>query len=190
VAVAVLPQRIFRPVEVVLRPKNTGKYCFMFYLKKKNKVSRGFTLIELLVVIAIIGLLSSVVLASLDSARKKARVVRRLSDFRQIERALYMYYDTNGSYPLGTDGDNDGANWGTLKTALVPYINLPQDPLFDGSYPWCGRAYHYLSATGKNFRLAVCDENAYTVAYSPYNFCGPGYNGWYTPQGPWILLCG
>ena len=159
----------------------------MSYQKIHNRFSRGFTLIELLVVIAIIGLLSSVVLASLNSSRHKARVVRRLSDFRQIERALYMYHDTNGSYPIGMDSDNDGANWGALKAALVPYINLPQDPLFvDGSYPWCGRAYHYESMTGDNFRLAVCDEITY-ASPGNYNFCS-GYTGWY--PGPWILLCG
>lgn len=161
----------------------------MLYQKSKIGFREGgFTLIELLVVIAIIGLLSSVVLVSLNSAKKRARVATRLSDFRQIEKALYMYYDVNGSYPLGTDGENDGDNWQALRTALTPYINLPQDPLFSGSYPLCGRAYHYESdATGRVFRLAVCDENNYS-ATNAYNFCGSGYNTWY--PGPWILLCG
>ncbi|PIS16147.1 MAG: prepilin-type cleavage/methylation domain-containing protein, partial [Candidatus Portnoybacteria bacterium CG09_land_8_20_14_0_10_44_13] len=50
-------------------------------------------------VIAIIGLLASIVLVSLNSARGKARGVRRVADLRQIQTALEMYYDTNNSYP-------------------------------------------------------------------------------------------
>lgn len=62
--------------------------------------TRGFTLIELLVVIAIIGILSSVVLASLNGARKKGRDARRISDLKQIQLALEMFYDSNSSeYP-------------------------------------------------------------------------------------------
>ncbi|HEY4488843.1 MAG TPA: prepilin-type N-terminal cleavage/methylation domain-containing protein [Candidatus Paceibacterota bacterium] len=62
---------------------------------------RGFTLIELLVVIAIIGLLSSVVLASLNGARAKGRDARRLSDLKQIQVALELFAsnDSMGKYP-------------------------------------------------------------------------------------------
>lgn len=63
---------------------------------------RGFTLIELLVVIAIIGILSSVVVASLNGARKKARDARRVDDVKQLQLALDLYFDSssgNGKYP-------------------------------------------------------------------------------------------
>ena len=64
----------------------------------KRSTSRGFTLIELLVVIAIIGLLSSVVLASLSSARSKGRDARRLADIKQLQVALELYYSENNEY--------------------------------------------------------------------------------------------
>ena len=80
--------------------------------------SRGFTLIEFLVVIAIIGILSSVVLASLNGARKKGRDARRISDLKQIELALEMYYDLNSSeYP-------DAAS--SLASTYIS--TLPADP--------------------------------------------------------------
>ena len=65
-----------------------------------QKTSRGFTLIELLVVIAIIGILSSVVLASLNTARSKARDARRVADLKQLQLALELYYDANRNYPV------------------------------------------------------------------------------------------
>ena len=68
----------------------------------KTSYKRGFTLIELLVVIAIIGILSSVVLASLNSARKKGRDARRVADVKQIQLALELYYDANSNYPSNT----------------------------------------------------------------------------------------
>lgn len=60
----------------------------------KNR-RKGFTLIELLVVIAIIGILSSIVLASLNTARAKARDAQRISDVKQLALLLQMENDAD-----------------------------------------------------------------------------------------------
>ena len=62
---------------------------------------RGFTLIELLVVIAIIGILSSVVFASLGSARDRARVAAAQTELKQIQVALELLLDDTNQYPTG-----------------------------------------------------------------------------------------
>jgi len=114
-----------------------------------KKKSKGFTLIELLVVIAIIGILATIVLVSLNSARQKARDTRRVSDIRQVALALEMYYDdhTSSGYPAAANCNN--TNWtGALATALAPtYVTvLPADPVDSGSnvYMYSGTATDYI----------------------------------------------
>ena len=95
----------------------------------KTQSQRGFTLIELLVVIAIIGILSSIVLASLNSARQKGRDARRISDIQQLQLALELYYDANSQYPTAID---------TAHLVTPGYIStIPTDPN-TGSYRYAG----------------------------------------------------
>jgi type IV pilus assembly protein PilA len=62
------------------------------------KSKRGFTLIELLVVIAIIGILSAVVLASLNTARSKGNDAAVQSDITGIRTQAQLYFGTNNNY--------------------------------------------------------------------------------------------
>lgn len=65
-----------------------------------KKGFRGFTLIELLVVIAIIGLLSTVIAAPIQNARKKSRDAKKIAEMKALELALDQYAEANaGSYP-------------------------------------------------------------------------------------------
>jgi prepilin-type N-terminal cleavage/methylation domain-containing protein len=69
------------------------------FIKNKNKSNKGFTLIELLVVVAIISLLSSVLMASLTTARAKGRDSKRLRDVTEVRTALELYRSDFGGYP-------------------------------------------------------------------------------------------
>lgn len=71
---------------------------------RSQKVRFGFTLIELMVVLSIIGLLASIILASVNTARAKARDARRLEDIKQIQNALEFFYDKYGKYPNSNNG--------------------------------------------------------------------------------------
>lgn len=86
--------------------------------------SRGFTLIELLVVISIIGFLSSVVLASMKTAREKALDSKIVQDLRQFAIGEQLYYDEHKTYSLG-DGDNNIFAVGETKnTFLTKDLNI------------------------------------------------------------------
>lgn len=132
----------------------------------KNK--KGFTLIELLVVIAIIGLLSTLAVVALTSARKKARDSKRVADMKQLQTAMEMVFSESNSYNLAGCTEA-GALVSTCTTPLSDYlpnvINL-KDP---------STAAACTVAAGACTKAAGDPSCNYTVVEDPdddsYKFC-------------------
>lgn len=139
-----------------------------------KKFTRGFTLIELLVVIAIIGILASIVLVSLNSARNKGKDARVISNVQQLRTAFESGYNgtnypdlaanaTSTSGPqasvtaqLSIDIAAQGSTVnfvtnGATATAYAIYASLPST---------AGSRYFCIDSTGKTNQSASANSAA------------------------------
>jgi type II secretion system protein G len=152
-------------------------------MELKNK---GFTLIELMVVIAIIGILASVVMASLNDARAGAQDSRRKLDLKSVKNSLEVYYTKNGRYPrenwcdssIGSAGvacpiasPVDG--WDQSSSFYIDFVinggaELPVDPINNSDF------YYYYEPTNNNYA-----QGYYFIARlsdgSIWGVCGGSY---------------
>jgi prepilin-type N-terminal cleavage/methylation domain-containing protein len=118
------------------------------------KKNRGFTLIETLVVISIIGILASVIITSLLSARDKARDVKRKAEVSQIGRFLVM----SCYNPDAGDGDYD----------LMPIAQelLAKNPQYSQFLKMIPRDPKSGSDTESGYRYIVSDNGTKCAIYA------------------------
>jgi len=120
-----------------------------------EKKKSGFTLIELLVVIAIIGLLATLSVVALNNARERARDSRRVSDIKQIQTALELYFNANDEYPAGAGADPASTE---LATPLADFMDpIPTAPLpTDGTCGDTDNSYVYNKVTDTEYTISYC----------------------------------
>lgn len=152
---------------------------------------------ELLVVISIIGLLSTIAMVSLNNARKKSRDARRISDIRQIRKALEIYKEKMGYYPAQTSdaccGGWDVGPCGTDETFIQPLVGegimskVPVDPSYTGTgcggyryYRYGASSYGCDGSNGAFYVLEIYDLE--TDSRPPTKFEG---SGWSCPNRNW-----
>lgn len=144
----------------------------------------GFTLIELLVVVSIIGLLASVVIATLNSAQARGRDARLIAEIKSFQNALALYYQDHGYYPPHTPdagefagfqrytalrGDNTDS---VLRNALEPYMKKLPDL---GSITTRGKWGNVLMSRASYRRLTNTNPNS--------SWSVPNYFGIHCPSG-------
>jgi prepilin-type N-terminal cleavage/methylation domain-containing protein len=147
----------------------------------KTNLRQGFTLIEILIVVAIIAILASVVLVGLGPTQQSGRDARRLSDLREVQTGLELYYGKCGYYPGASAASGCPTSWtaatyaglygtngqdGVLGMSGIGVSSVPTDPSANGKY------YYATDANGDSYILEAKLENLNNSAFT--NYQAPG----------------
>jgi prepilin-type N-terminal cleavage/methylation domain-containing protein len=141
----------------------------------KHKVETGFTLVELLVVVGIIAILSALLLSAVAGARGKARRITCMSNLRQINLGVRMYFDdANDKAP--TSANRTSHPYDDYKALMKSYVGLngasstrdklfacPAD-MFYYDYTLGGRPGHLVGYIGESYCAQASSD------YSSYLF--------------------
>jgi len=117
---------------------------------------KGFTLIELLVVIAIIGLLSTLSVLALNSARARSRDAKRITDIKQIQTAVEMYYNDTGVYPSSLSAGDAIATGSNTYMVAMPSAPTPVDGAACVSANEYVYKYNASSGFGGSYTIRYC----------------------------------
>jgi len=103
---------------------------------------KSFTLIELLLSMTLLALLIVLFIGNYNTALKRGRDTQRKNDLSQLQKALEMYYEDNGTYPSFTDIFNTKlcTTAGCGATDTVYMIKTPRDPVLAYTYRYVPNA--------------------------------------------------
>lgn len=103
-----------------------------------NRSEKGFTLIELLVVIAIIAILSTIVLASLGTARQRARDTRAKSELSQMRAQAELFFTNSNTFEGVCDTSKNEQGLLEMKESVGK--NAGTVDCTDNAYAWAAAA--------------------------------------------------
>ena len=152
------------------------------------RLKKGFTLVEVVVVIAIMGILTVIIIPSLNNARSRNRDTERVADIGTIQLGLLNYYTKYGYYPTSLDSASTSINQYIVASAFLDPNNNPYTyvPLKRKDSTKC--TYYHLGATLESQTGQVNNTDNFStlgnssnqtnplVNANNYVYCG-GYTG-------------